>query len=79
MQATHVEHILTFEIGCIAPTEHLYTDIILPGTYISTKVKFVVVVTPLGITDIFTIHPHECSTIETIKVQEHIFCFPALR
>ena len=78
MQTTHMEHILSFEIRSITPTEHLHTDIVLAGTHMGTQVEFVVVVTALSIADILAIHPNIGRTIKTVKMKEHILCFPAL-
>ena len=79
VQTTHVEHILTLEIRGIAPTEHLYTDIVLSGTYISTYVEFVIIVTALCVAHILAIDPYESCTIKAVEVQEHILCIPACR
>ena len=78
VHTAHVEHILSLKIRCIAPTEHLHTDVVLAGAHMGTQVKLVVVVSTLGITYIFTVHPHECGTVETVEMQEHVLCIPAL-
>ena len=78
MQATHVEHILTFEIRSVAPTEHLHTYIVLAYTDIGADIELMIVVTALSITHILAVYPNERSTVEAIEVQEDILCIPTL-
>ena len=79
MQTTHMEHILAFEVRCIAPTQYLNRHIILTLTYKSTNFKFVVVVAALGVTDIFAVYPHICRAVKTIEMKEYIHVRPTGR
>ena len=78
MKTAHMKHILSLEIRGIAPTQYLNRDIVLTLTYKSTDFEFVVVVTTLCVTHIFTVHPNISSTVKTVEVQEYILLVPAL-
>ena len=75
----HTEHILTFEVRTIAPTHHLYSQTVLTRTEMLGDLEFVVVISSLSVTYVFTIQINECSTIDTTEVDECTSLFPTFR
>ncbi len=79
VNATHVEHVLTFKVGTVTPAEYLYADIVLSLAHIGCYVKFGIVGGTLRIACIMAVHPDVGCTVYTVKVEEYAFIVPSLR
>ena len=79
MNTTHVPHILTLKIRAIAPTNHLYGNIILTRAEIFSNVKLADIVCSFGITYLIAIHINVSSRVDTIKMEEDTLILPACR
>ncbi|EJW91725.1 hypothetical protein EVA_20165 [gut metagenome] len=75
----HAEHILAFQIGTVAPAEHLYRQGILAGTQMLGEVEFGYVVGTLGVTYILAVEPYEGCRIDTAEVDEGAAAVPVGR
>ena len=79
MNTTHMPHILSLKIRAIAPTNHLYGNIILTRAEIFSNVKLADIVCSFGITHLITIHINVSSRVDTIKMEEDTLILPAYR
>ena len=78
MNTTHVPHILSFKIGTIAPTNHLYSNVVLTRAYIFCNIKLTDIISTFGITHLMTVYINISSRVDTIKVEEDTLVLPAL-
>ena len=72
-------HILTLKIRAIAPTNHLYGNIILTSAEIFSNVKLADIVCSFCITHFMTVYINVSSRVDTIKVEEDTLVLPACR
>ena len=79
MNTTHMPHILTLKIRAIAPTNHLYGNIILTSAEIFSNVKLADIVCSFRITHLIAIHINVSSRVDTIKMEEDTLILPACR
>ena len=79
MNTTHMPHILTLKIRAIAPTNHLYGNIILTSAEIFSNVKLADIVCSFCITHFIAIHINVSSRVDTIKVEKDTLILPACR
>ena len=71
VQARHVPHILAFEIGAIAPANHLHGDGILASVNVGGQVELGIVVAALRIAYVLAVEPNEGCAVKAIEVKEH--------
>ena len=76
--ATHAEHVLTFQVRPVAPTEYLHSQSVAAGTQIGGQVKFSHVVRALGVTYVLSVQVDEGCAVNASEVYECPACFPAL-
>ena len=71
VQARHVPHILAFEIGAVAPANHLHGDGILASVNVCGQVELGIVVAALRIAHVLAVEPNEGCAVKAIEVKEH--------
>ena len=75
----HAEHVLTLQIGAVAPAEHLYGQAIAARTQVWSQVEFSHVVGALRIAHVFTVQINQRGAVDTSEVDEGATVLPALR
>ena len=79
VETRHVEHVLAFEIGAVAPAEHLHANIILARAEIGCEVELGIVVAALSIAHVLPVKPHEGCAVQAVEVEvDALTRFPAL-
>ena len=76
VDSAHAEHVLTFEIGTVAPAEHLDGDVVIARAKIFGDVKLGVVVGALGITHVFSVDPDEGCRVDAAEVEHRASVVP---
>ena len=76
--AAHAEHILTLQVGAVAPAEHLYGQAVLAAAQMVGQVELRHVVGALGITYVFTVEPYERSTVDAAEMNQRAAALPSL-
>ena len=74
-----MEHVLAFEIGAVAPAEHLHANIIFARAEIGCEVELGIVVAALRIAHVLPVKPHEGCAVQAVEVEvDALARFPAL-
>ena len=77
VQATHVPHVLTFEVRAVGPADNLYADVVAALADVGCDVEFGIVVTALGVAHLLAVNPYEGSGVETVEMEEDALAVPA--
>ena len=65
----HAEHVLTFQVRTVAPTEYFYRKSVLNALLQELgDVKLRNIICALSVTNIFSVDPHICSRVNTAEV-----------
>ena len=73
----HTEHVLTFQVRTVAPTEHFYSEGVFSALLQEVgDVKFRHVVGALRVTYIFSVDPHICCRVDTAEVENRALFIP---
>ena len=75
----HAEHVLTLQIGAVAPAEYLYGQAVAARTQVWSQVEFGHVVGTLRIAHVFTVQINQRGAVDTSEVDEGATVLPALR
>ena len=76
----HTEHVLTFQVRAVAPTEHFYSKGVFRALLQELRdVKFRNVVRALRITHVFSVDPHICCRVDTTEVENRALFIPISR
>ena len=76
VDTAHAPHILVFEIGPVAPAEHLHGKSVDTLTGSLGDVKFMVGVGSLCVADKLTVHPNIGGRIDAFKVEKQLMAVP---
>ena len=73
----HTEHVLTFQVRTVAPTEHFYSKCVFRALLQEVgDIKFRHVVGTLRVTHVFTVDPHICCRVDTTEVENRALFIP---
>ena len=75
----HAEHVLTLQVGAVAPTEYLNREFVFAFTQVLGQVELSNVVGTLGVAYVFAIEPYEGSRVDTAEVDKGALAVPAFR
>ncbi len=76
VDSAHAEHVLAFEIGSVAPPDHLHGDPVGAGPGHVGDVEFMVVVGALSVAYILAVDPDERRGVYAAEVYEYAFAVP---
>ena len=70
IDSAHVEHVLSFQIGTVRPTEDLHADVVLALANEGGEVKLGILGGSLGVAHLVTVHIDQRAAVDSVKVHE---------
>ena len=75
--ATHMPHILAFEVRAVGPADYTYRDIVVACSHIAAYIELGIHITTLGVAYILAVHPYIGGRVDTVEVEQNTLVLPA--